>query len=171
MDFAIYMYFVTAYTGVTLVLGLLPPAEMRWWLLHPRALILVPVTGLLVSAPIMLLILTPFEIAFYLGILPENSILPGALVVWTAGTIWLRIDQYVQERGKWSTTKRWTRSAAAWPTAALARGRRLILRRRPMDAAGLSNWRARGKSDPAAIRGNGEGGAPATESPRPRGQG
>lgn|GEM_PF-4120806 len=154
MNFALYAYCVVAYTGLTLVLGLIPRAEMRWWLLHPRALVMVPITGLLVGAPLMLLFMIPFETAHYLGFLAEDYIVPGALVLWTAGTIWLRVDQYVQERGKWSTTKRWTRSVAGRITAVLAAGRRLLTpRRRPMDAAGLSNWRARNKAPPTSRSG------------------
>lgn len=145
MDFAIYMYLASAYMGITLVLSLVAIAEMPWWLLHPRALILVPITGLLIGAPLMLLFLTPFQIAYYLGWLPDHSILPGALVLWTATSIWMVIDRYLEERGKrLRLPVRWIGSVASRTFAALQPAwQRSRERRHTTGLDGLSGWRGR----------------------------
>ncbi|HEY0020054.1 MAG TPA: hypothetical protein VGC13_27380 [Longimicrobium sp.] len=149
MEFALYVFAYCTYTGVTLILGVVPFREIPEWL-HPRGWLLIPFMGLLIGAGPMLGIYTFLQIAFHLGVLAEDSIVPGALVVWTAGMIGLRLDEYYRERPKLqAAARRGSRSASALLSAALTRTRALIPRRRPGDAAGLSNWRMRGRAAPA----------------------
>lgn len=149
MEFALYMFAYSAYMGVTLILGVIPFREIPEWF-HPRWWLALPIMALLIGAGPMLGIYTFLQIAFHLGVLAEDSIMPGALVVWTAAMIGLRLDEYYRERPKLqAAARRGSRSASALLSAALTRTRALIPRRRPRDAAGLSNWRMRGRAAPA----------------------